>query len=92
MVQNAIDVFKLLMLLWQLFYSRLMGTLGEKATTVIFANIEDILLTNTVLPPHPSLLAMTNSLVDIPFCSRRTSERLSTLYRPHWRCSGGSHS
>ncbi|KAG1749461.1 hypothetical protein EDB19DRAFT_1680127 [Suillus lakei] len=32
-----------------LFYSRLMGTLGEKATSVIFANIEDILLTNTTL-------------------------------------------
>ncbi|KAG1741756.1 Rho family DH domain-containing guanine nucleotide exchange factor [Suillus paluster] len=41
------DYVRDLQLIVGLFYSRLMGTLGEKATTVIFANIEDILLTNT---------------------------------------------
>lgn len=33
---------------WQVFYTKLLPLLDEKATKVIFANVEDILLTNTV--------------------------------------------
>lgn len=33
---------------FQVFYSSLLSSLSEKETTVVFANIEDILLTNTV--------------------------------------------
>lgn len=34
--------------IFQVFYSRTMPLLDEKAVKVVFANIEDILLTNTV--------------------------------------------
>ncbi|KAG2139113.1 uncharacterized protein EDB93DRAFT_707815 [Suillus bovinus] len=47
LISTEADYVRDLQLIVELFYSRLMGTLGEKATTVIFANIEDILLTNT---------------------------------------------
>ncbi|KAG2066386.1 hypothetical protein BDR04DRAFT_1106832 [Suillus decipiens] len=47
LISTEADYVRDLQLIVGLFYSRLMGTLGEKATTVIFANIEDILLTNT---------------------------------------------
>jgi len=33
---------------FQVFYAKIMPLLDDKATTVIFANVEDILLTNTV--------------------------------------------
>ena len=33
---------------YQIFYSKTMPLLDEKAVKVLFANIEDILLTNTV--------------------------------------------
>lgn len=33
---------------FQVFYANIMPLLDDKATTVIFANVEDILLTNTV--------------------------------------------
>lgn len=47
LISTEADYVRDLQLIVGLFYSRLMGTLGEKATAVIFANIEDILLTNT---------------------------------------------
>lgn len=47
LISTEADYVRDLQLIVGLFYSQLMGTLGEKATTVIFANIEDILLTNT---------------------------------------------
>ena len=36
----------------QIFYSKTMPLLDEKAVKVVFANIEDILLTNTVRRYH----------------------------------------
>jgi len=33
---------------FQVFYANIMPLLDDKASTVIFANVEDILLTNTV--------------------------------------------
>ena len=36
----------------QIFYSKTMPLLDEKAVKVVFANIEDILLTNTVRRRH----------------------------------------
>ncbi|KAG0701413.1 Dbl homology domain-containing protein [Suillus ampliporus] len=47
LISTEADYVRDLQLIVGLFYSRLMGSLGEKATTVIFANVEDILLTNT---------------------------------------------
>ncbi|KAG2348212.1 hypothetical protein BDR05DRAFT_903524 [Suillus weaverae] len=47
LISTEADYVRDLQLIVGLFYSRLMGSLGEKATTVIFANIEDVLLTNT---------------------------------------------
>ncbi len=39
----------------QVFYRGLLPHLDEKAATVIFANVEDILLTNTVSEAVPLL-------------------------------------
>ncbi|KAH7911883.1 hypothetical protein BJ138DRAFT_1062162 [Hygrophoropsis aurantiaca] len=47
LISTEADYVRDLQLIVEHFYSRLMDALGEKATTVIFANIEDILLTNT---------------------------------------------
>ena len=43
-----------LQLIVEVFYSNLLSILDEKGITVVFANVEDILLTNTVriLPDH----------------------------------------
>jgi len=41
----------------QIFYSKTMPLLDEKAVKVVFANIEDILLTNTVRwCPEPQMI------------------------------------
>ncbi|EGO21969.1 hypothetical protein SERLADRAFT_417338 [Serpula lacrymans var. lacrymans S7.9] len=47
LITTEADYVRDLQLIVELFYSRLMSVLGEKATTVIFANIEDLLLINT---------------------------------------------
>lgn len=39
---------------YQVFYTNLIPILDQKAVTVIFANVEDILLTNTVNEVIPS--------------------------------------
>jgi len=46
-ISTEADYVRDLQLMVELFYSRLMDPLGEKGTAVVFANIEDILLTNT---------------------------------------------
>ncbi|OAX41282.1 hypothetical protein K503DRAFT_712926 [Rhizopogon vinicolor AM-OR11-026] len=47
LISTEADYVRDLQLIVRLFYSQLIGALEEKASTVIFANIEDILLTNT---------------------------------------------
>lgn len=62
-----------------------MPMLDQKAITVIFANIEDLLLTNTVRYPA-WLIEIVNSIqypaaVDLSKFSRRTSERVPIVRR-----------
>ncbi|KAG6334877.1 hypothetical protein ID866_4218 [Astraeus odoratus] len=47
LISTEADYVRDLQLVVELFYSRLTNTLGEALTSVIFCNIEDILLTNT---------------------------------------------
>ncbi|KAI6109108.1 Dbl homology domain-containing protein [Pisolithus thermaeus] len=47
LISTEADYVRDLQLIVELFYSRLVDTLGEESTSVIFSNIEDILLTNT---------------------------------------------
>lgn len=42
-----------LQLIVELFYSRLLNVMEQKAITVVFANVEDILLINTVSATSP---------------------------------------
>lgn len=66
--------------------------LDDKSTTVIFANVEDILLCNTVRarsfhPTHMSQLAC----VDVPQLSGSTAKRLPAVHRPDRRHSGRAY-
>ncbi|KAI6017674.1 Dbl homology domain-containing protein [Pisolithus microcarpus] len=47
LISTEADYVRDLQLIVELFYSRLVDTLEEESTSVIFCNIEDILLTNT---------------------------------------------
>ncbi|KAI6140316.1 Dbl homology domain-containing protein [Pisolithus tinctorius] len=47
LISTEADYVRDLQLIVELFYSRLVDILGEDSTSVIFSNIEDILLTNT---------------------------------------------
>jgi hypothetical protein len=63
-----------LQLIVEVFYSNLMSLLDQKAITVVFANIEDILLTSTVRDP---LQLCAVSLMGIsPIFFRRSSALL----------------
>lgn len=59
----------------QVFYTRLLPLLDQKAITVIFANIEDLLLTNTVSIAHHAIaISFLKLFVDFFEFSRRTTE------------------
>ena len=51
--------------LLQVFYSGLLPILDLKAVTVIFANVEDILLTNTVSKLDTHIYYLTENYADI---------------------------
>lgn len=70
----------------------MLDMLERKAIIVVFANVEDILLTNTVrlhiLPLKNHLL---NNAADLPELIGRASERLQTVRRQDWRYPSNVH-
>jgi actin cytoskeleton-regulatory complex protein PAN1 len=66
---------------YKLFYERLVPVLEPKAVTVIFANVEDILLTNTVRQRNTRInQTWINKSLDIPELTGAASARVQTLY------------
>ena len=58
----------------------MISLLSEKEVKVVFANIEDLLLVNTV-SHQQSILTVSNLLLDVLELTRRASKGVSTIYR-----------
>lgn len=70
----------------QVFYSSMIPLLDTKAITVVFANVEDILLTNTVRHSLLSTLSPASLTMALDFLQLlgRATKRLSVIYRSNW--------
>lgn len=79
-----------LQLIVEVFYTNLLELLDQKATTVVFANIEDILLCNTV-SMCDNIITLSNDATDLPQRTGRKAEGLSALHDLHWRYIANAH-
>jgi hypothetical protein len=90
-VAASVGQVRLRMNTLQVFYSSMMDMLEPKAKAVIFANVEDLLLMNTVPCFLIYWLNWSDGFPDIPELTRRPPTQLPSVHRPHRRYSRREH-